>query len=70
MSAALPSSVSRRPVRLMLALLLAFVVGVGGNLAAWSAAQRTRPPEEYEDGKKPSRDGGARSIKASQPGSR
>jgi ABC-type transport system substrate-binding protein len=53
MSAALPSSASRRPVRLLLALLLALVVGVGGNLAAWTAAQR--PPEEYEDDKKPPR---------------
>ncbi|MBI1915468.1 MAG: hypothetical protein HYS12_12140 [Planctomycetes bacterium] len=57
MSAALPSSASRRPVRLFLALLVALAVGVGGNLAAWTAAQRARPPEEYEDDKKPPKDG-------------
>src|SRR5215831_19426637 len=53
MSAALPSSASRRPLRLFLALLLALAVGVGGNLAAWTAAQRARPVQEDEDDKKP-----------------
>src|SRR6266542_61207 len=46
MSAALLSSASRRPLRLFLALLVALAVGVGGNLAAWTAAQRARPPQD------------------------
>ena len=45
MSAALPSSPSRRPVRLFLAVLIAVAAALGGNLAAWTAAQRPRPPE-------------------------
>ena len=56
MSAALPPSASRRPVRLFLALLIAVAAGLGGNLAAWTAAQRPRPPEEYEDTKPPQKD--------------
>src|SRR3954451_15077678 len=58
MSAALPSFTSRRPVRLFLALLAALAVGVGGNLAAWTAAQRARPPTESEDDRKPPKDRG------------
>src|SRR6266540_6244453 len=52
MSAVFPSLTSRRPPSLLAAVLLALVVGVGGNLIAWTA-QRPRPPEEYEDDKKP-----------------
>src|SRR3954451_9535685 len=58
MSAALPSSTSRRPPRLFLALLAALAVGVGGNLAAWTAAHRARPPKESEDDRKPPKDRG------------
>src|SRR5258708_2065275 len=57
MSAALPSPTSRRPVRLFLALLIAVAAGLAGNLAAWSAAQPARPPEEYETDQKPPQQG-------------
>src|SRR5262245_59804149 len=53
MSAVFPSPASRRPAYFLAALLLAVVAGVGGNLIAWTAAQRPRPPDEYEDDKKP-----------------
>src|SRR4051812_20887894 len=56
MSAALPSSPPRRPIRLFHCLMIAAAVGLGGNLAAWTAAQRARPPEEYED-TKPTKEG-------------